>query len=147
MKEENTFCSTLVDRIVTGYPRAEAADICAELGYEDNLIDTGEIFGFWVIEGPQSIKDEFPVDKADLPILITDNHKPYKQRKVRNLKWCMEVAFEDVLADVKQRDYQDTHRAAAPLKQAEDAVLLDTSDLNFEQSLAAMKKIIAEKVN
>ena len=59
----------------------------------------------------------------------------------------MEVAFEDVLADVKQRDYQDTHRAAAPLKQAEDAVLLDTSDLDFEQSLAAMKKIIAEKVD
>ena len=58
----------------------------------------------------------------------------------------MEVAFEDVLADVKQRDYQETHRAAAPLKQAEDAVLLDTSDLNFEQSLAAMKKIITEKV-
>ena len=52
-----------------------------------------------------------------------------------------------MLTDVKQRDYQDTHRAAAPLKQAEDAVLLDTSDLNFEQSLAAMKKIIAEKVN
>ena len=48
---------------------------------------------------------------------------------------------------MKQRDYQDTHRAAAPLKQAEDAVLLDTSDLNFEQSLAAMKKIIAEKVD
>ena len=46
---------------------------------------------------------------------------------------------------VKQRDYQDTHRAAAPLKQAEDAVLLDTSELDFEQSLAAMKKIIAEK--
>ena len=58
----------------------------------------------------------------------------------------MEVAFEDVLADVKQRDYQDTHRAAAPLKQAEDAVLLDTSDLNFEQSLAAMKEIIAEQL-
>jgi len=48
---------------------------------------------------------------------------------------------------VKQRDYQDTHRAAAPLKQADDAVLLDTSELDFEQSLAAMKKIIAEKVN
>ena len=71
--------------------------ICDELGYEDNLIDTGEIFGFWVIEGPQSIKDEFPVDKADLPILITDNHKPYKQRKVRILNgahtsfrsWCL----------------------------------------------------------
>ena len=57
------------------------------------------------------------------------------------------VSFEEVLEDVKKRDYQDTHREAAPLKQAEDAVLLDTSDLNFEQSLNAMKKIIAEKVS
>ena len=55
--------------------------------------------------------------------------------------------YEEVLADVKQRDYQDTHRAAAPLKQAEDAVLLDTSELDFEQSLAAMKEIIAAKLN
>ena len=58
----------------------------------------------------------------------------------------MPTPYEEVLADVKQRDYQDTHRAAAPLKQAEDAVLLDTSELNFEQSLAAMKEIIAQKV-
>ena len=85
VKQENIFCSTLVDRIVTGYPRAEAEALCEENGYIDNLIDTGEIFGFWVIEGPQSIKEEFPCDKAGLPILITDNHKPYKQRKVRIL--------------------------------------------------------------
>ena len=85
VKGENIFCSTLVDRIVTGYPRAEAEALCEENGYIDNLIDTGEIFGFWVIEGPQSIKEEFPCDKAGLPILITDNHKPYKQRKVRIL--------------------------------------------------------------
>ena len=58
----------------------------------------------------------------------------------------MPNTYEEVLADVKQRDYQDTHRAAAPLKQAADAVLLDTSELNFEQSLAAMKEIIAQKV-
>ena len=58
----------------------------------------------------------------------------------------MPNTYEEVLADVKQRDYQDTHRAAAPLKQAEDAVLLDTSELNIEQSLAAMKEIIAQKV-
>ena len=57
----------------------------------------------------------------------------------------IDTPYEEVLADVKQRDYQDTHRAAAPLRQAEDAVLLDTSELDFEQSLAAMKKIIAEK--
>lgn len=85
IKTENTFCSTLVDRIVTGYPRTEAAAICEELGYEDNLLDTGEIFGFWVIEGPSTLKDEFPVEQANLPVLITDNHKPYKQRKVRIL--------------------------------------------------------------
>ena len=58
----------------------------------------------------------------------------------------MPNTYEEVLADVKQRDYQDTHREAAPLKQAEDAVLLDTSELNFEQSLDAMKQIIAQKV-
>ncbi len=58
----------------------------------------------------------------------------------------VDVSFENVLADVKQRDYQDTHREAAPLKQAEDAVLLDTSELNFEQSFEAMKQIIAAKV-
>ncbi len=57
-----------------------------------------------------------------------------------------EVSYEKVLEDVKQRDDQDIHRAAAPLRQAADAVLLDTSELDFEQSLAAMKKIIAEKV-
>ncbi|MGN0243941.1 MAG: tagaturonate reductase [Lachnospiraceae bacterium] len=82
---ENIFCSTLVDRIVTGYPRSEAASICEELGYQDNLIDTGEVFGLWVIEGPESLKKELPFEKADLPVIITDNHKPYKQRKVRIL--------------------------------------------------------------
>ena len=85
IKQENIFCSTLVDRIVTGYPRNEAASICEELGYQDNIIDTGEVFGFWVIEGPESLKKELPFEKAGLPVLITDDHKPYKQRKVRIL--------------------------------------------------------------
>ncbi len=83
--KDNIFCSTLVDRIVPGYPRAEAEAICNELGYKDNLIDTAECFGFWVIEGPQSIKDEFPVDMAGLPIIVVDDVTPYKQRKVRIL--------------------------------------------------------------
>lgn len=63
IQKENVFCSTLVDRIVTGYPRNEASAICEELGYEDNVLDTGEIFGFWVIEGPQSIKKNFRLKK------------------------------------------------------------------------------------
>lgn len=83
--KENVFCSTLVDRIVTGYPRAEADAINEENGYIDNLIDTGEVFGFWVIEGPESILSELPFDKAGLPVIVTDDHTPYKQRKVRIL--------------------------------------------------------------
>lgn len=85
VRTENIFCSTLVDRIVTGYPRGEADALNAENGYIDNLIDTGEVFGFWVIEGPESLKAELPFEKAGLPVLITADHKPYKQRKVRIL--------------------------------------------------------------
>lgn len=85
VEKENIFCSTLVDRIVTGYPRAEADEINAANGYVDSILDTGEVFGFWVIEGPDSLKDELPFAKANLPVLITNDHKPYKQRKVRIL--------------------------------------------------------------
>jgi tagaturonate reductase len=49
------------------------------------LIDTGEVFGFWVIEGPDSIKNELPFEKAGLPIIVVKDHTPYKQRKVRIL--------------------------------------------------------------
>ncbi len=69
----------------------------------------------------------------------TRRWKEYQQKGI-------DTPYEDVLADVRQRDYQDTHRAAAPLKQADDAVLLDTSEMNFEQSFEAMKKMITEKV-
>lgn len=54
--------------------------------------------------------------------------------------------YEDVLADVKRRDEQDSGRAAAPLRRAEDAVLLDTSAMDLAQSLAALKQIIKERV-
>jgi len=55
-------------------------------------------------------------------------------------------AYEDVLREMEQRDYNDSHRAAAPLRQAEDAVLLDTGELNFDESLAALLAIIRKKV-
>lgn len=85
VERENLFCSTLVDRIVTGYPRAEAEALNQENGYVDNILDTGEVFGFWVIEGPEWLKTELPFEQANLPVLITADHKPYKQRKVRIL--------------------------------------------------------------
>ena len=85
LKKENDFCSTLVDRIVTGYPRDEAEELCKEFGYQDNLIVTGEPFALWVIESAKDISEEFPLPKAGLPVIFTDNQKPYKQRKVRIL--------------------------------------------------------------
>ncbi len=55
-------------------------------------------------------------------------------------------SYEEVLADVEKRDEQDSARAAAPLRKADDAVLLDTTELDFAQSLAAMKEIIARRM-
>ena len=81
----NVFCSTLVDRIVTGYPRGYADDVCSQLGYEDKLVDIGEPFALWVIESDKDIKDELPLDKIGLPVVFTDNQKPYRERKVRVL--------------------------------------------------------------
>lgn len=85
LNEACIFCSTLVDRIITGYPRDEDAKLWEEWGYKDELIVTGEPFALWVIECPKDISGEFPLDQAGLPVVYTDNQKPYKQRKVRIL--------------------------------------------------------------
>lgn len=79
------FTSTLVDRIVTGYPREDVTKIWESLGYEDQLFDIAEPFGLWVIESEKDISEEFPLPQAGLPVLFTENQKPYKQRKVRIL--------------------------------------------------------------
>ena len=79
------FTSTLVDRIVTGYPRDDAEQLWQTLGYEDQLLDTAEPFGLWVIESAKDISAELPLPACGLPVIYTDNQKPYKQRKVRIL--------------------------------------------------------------
>ncbi|MGM9792087.1 MAG: tagaturonate reductase [Candidatus Cryptobacteroides sp.] len=73
---------TLVDRIVPGYPRDNAAQICERIGYQDNLLDKAEIFHLWVIEAPQSVAAEFPADKAGLHVLFVPSEAPYHERKV-----------------------------------------------------------------
>lgn len=80
-----TFCSTLVDRIVTGYPKDEADSICQSLGYTDELLDVAEPFGLWVIESERDISDVFPLDRAGCPVLFTNDQRPYRERKVRIL--------------------------------------------------------------
>lgn len=85
LEEGSTFCNSLVDRIVPGYPRERIEEITKELGYEDNLVVEGEHFHLWVIEGPAWVKDVFPADKAGLNVLFVDDMTPYRTRKVRIL--------------------------------------------------------------
>ncbi len=83
------FCSTLVDRIVTGYPKREGEPeaIMEELGYEDRLLDVCEPFALWVIETTDTERAKAAADfeAAGLPVVYTDNMKPYRDRKVRIL--------------------------------------------------------------
>ncbi|MGD1823147.1 MAG: tagaturonate reductase [Pleomorphochaeta sp.] len=87
--EECIFANSLVDRIVTGYPRNEADAICEKIGYQDNLLDTAEIFHLWVIECKkdklQQLKESFPLDQAGLNVIFTDDMSFYRTRKVRIL--------------------------------------------------------------
>lgn len=82
---ENIFCSSLVDRIVTGYPLAEAEEMNRQNGYLDSLLDTAEPFGLWAIEGDNALKEELPFVGIGLPVLVVKDQTPYKKRKVRIL--------------------------------------------------------------
>lgn len=97
---ENTFCNTLVDRIVTGYPKDEAETLCQEIGYTDKLLDTAEIFHLWVIEG--NFEKELPLQKAGFNVVWTDDVSPYKKRKVRVLNGAhTSTVFPAMLCGIK----------------------------------------------
>ncbi len=84
---------------------------------------------------------------AQVKIFLTASDTARAQRRYKELvEKGQNPDYEQVLADIRQRDYQDSHRAVAPLRQAEDAVLVDTSELNLEESLEALKEVIREKV-
>jgi tagaturonate reductase len=88
INEACCFCSTLVDRIVPGFPRDEIKDIQKELGYEDNLVVVGEYFHLWVIEAPEWVQDEFPAAKAGLEVKFVNDMKSFRERKVQVLNGC-----------------------------------------------------------
>ncbi|CAH2599374.1 Altronate oxidoreductase [Rhodovastum atsumiense] len=85
LERNNHFLDTLVDRIVPGYPGAEADSLRASWGYDDQLIVAAEPFHLWVIQGPRALADEFPLHKAGLNVVWTDDLQPYRTRKVRIL--------------------------------------------------------------
>lgn len=85
MQTANHFTSTLVDRIVPGYPRNEIDAIREEVGYVDNNVVKGEIFHLWVLKKEPFVQKVLPADSTGLNVIFADSIKPYKQRKVKIL--------------------------------------------------------------
>ena len=149
VENENLFCSTLVDRIVTGSPGKEnLPELWEKLGYEDYLIDTGEVFAAWIIEGPQSIKEELPFEKASLPIQITDDVSPYKQRKVRILNGAhTSMVLAAHLAGKKiVRECMEDHVIREFLRKTLFQEIIPTLDLP-EQELISFADSVLERFN
>jgi len=85
VRQSCVFANTLVDRIITGYPKDEAAALEQRFGYRDSLVVAGEVFHCWVIESPRSLEEELPLAAAGLGVVWTDDMSPYRERKVRIL--------------------------------------------------------------
>jgi tagaturonate reductase len=134
LEEKNTFCNTLVDRIVTGYPHGEEA----EPGWpQDKMLNTSEIFHLWVIEGPNWIVKEFPFDKADLNILVTDDLERYRTRKVRILNGAHTAMIPYALLSGVETvgDCMDNAEISAFVKRCVYEEIIPTLDLPKEELL------------
>lgn len=84
---------------------------------------------------------------AKVKIFLTASAEVRARRRYDELRQKgMEVDFNDVLRELEQRDYDDSHRAVAPLKAADDAVVIDTSDCDFDQSVERLKTVILERL-
>ncbi|MBR4111707.1 MAG: (d)CMP kinase [Ruminiclostridium sp.] len=101
---------------------------------ENNVIMDGRDIGTVILPG------------AEVKIFLTAKPEIRAKRRYDELvAKGLDVKFEDVLSDLNTRDYNDSHRAEAPLKQADDAVLLDTSEYDFEQSVEAVIRLIEKR--
>lgn len=86
--------------------------------------------------------------KATVKIFLTASPEIRAKRRYKELlEKGQKANYEQVLKDVQQRDYQDTHREIAPLKMCRDSVKVDTSEMDLEQSVAAIRKIVEEKIS
>ena len=110
-------------------------DMQRQVAREHNVIMDGRDIGTVVLP------------KADVKIFLTASVEIRAKRRYDELiAKGQKTTLAQVQKDVEQRDYQDTHREIAPLKQAKDAVLLDTSDLDIDGVIAAIKNIVQEKI-
>lgn len=87
------------------------------------------------------------VPNAGVKLFVTASHEVRAQRRVRELlERGMPARYEDVLLDLRARDARDRERATAPLRKADDAILLDTSDLSAQQAIAAACELVFERL-
>lgn len=115
--------------------RAYLFDLQKKLAKENNCVMDGRDIGTVVLPD------------AKVKIFLTASAESRAERRYLELKEKgMDVKYEDVLSDMKQRDYNDSHRAIAPLKQAEDAILLDTSGNELEASIELVIKTIKDNI-
>ena len=85
--------------------------------------------------------------KADVKIFLTAAAEVRAKRRTEELLAKGQKAnYEQILKEIQQRDYQDTHREVAPLKMCRDSIKLDTSDMDIDQVIAEMKAIIGKKI-
>ena len=85
IKESNIFCNSLVDRIIPGISAESFKEEWEQLGFQDAMLTQGEAFHIWVIEAPEIVQKELPIDEIELNIVFTDDLRPYRTRKVRIL--------------------------------------------------------------
>jgi tagaturonate reductase len=135
IQQSNTFCNTLVDRIVPGFPKDTAAELEQQTGYADPLMVMAEPFHLWVIEGPDHVRHAFPGDKAGLQIKFTDNLAQYRTRKVRILNGAhtamVPVAYLLGLRTV--RDSIEDRVAGDFVRRAIEEDIIPTLDLSKEE--------------
>ena len=106
-----------------------------KIAAENNVIMDGRDIGTVVLPN------------ADVKIFLTASAEERANRRFKELSEKPDCpTYQEILDDIIKRDYQDTHRETAPLKQADDAVLLDTSKLNLEESAQAVVDIINNKI-
>lgn len=131
IQQHTTFCNTLVDRIVPGFPREHIAEIQQEIGFDDKLVVTAEPFHLWVIEGPESLQNLLPTKRAGLDVLFVNNQAPYRTRKVRILNGAhtviVPVAYLHGLRTV--RDAVEDPFAGAFLEASVQEEIIPTLDL------------------
>lgn len=106
LTKHNTFCNSLVDRIVPGFPKETIHEVQIATGFEDNLVVSAEPFHLWVIEAPPYVQKLFPTDKSGLSVKYVDDLTPYRSRKVRILNGAhtalVPVAYLRGLRTVKE---------------------------------------------